>query len=161
MILFKLVFGIIKKILLVLSFISLIALIVTFFIAMANNGSLEGGFWNAFTTLLGEYHFGDMSTNQRMVGVILMIVGLIGGVVFSIIAFILKKAGTLTALFGIVSIAGAIVCYPTLDGTAIQAFFGGSYDVMNYVVVFTLSASLTMTLVGLYHLFYGLSARIS
>lgn len=160
MILFKLIFAIIKKVLLILAFVALLALVVTFVIAAVNNSGLEGGFAGSFFTELNSYYFGDVSNNQRMIGVILMIVGLLGGIVLSIIAIVLKKAGFLTLLFGLASIAGAIVTYPTLSGDALSAFFGGSFVVANYLVGFTFLASLTITIVGLYHVIYGLSARI-
>lgn len=157
MILFKLVFAIVKKVLLALAFVAFLSLLVTFFIALANNSGLEGGFLNAFWPELENYVSAD---NLRLGGVIVMVVGLVGGLVLSILAILFKKAGFWTLLFGLASIIGAIMTYTTLTPEPISGFFSGAFAPSNYVVVFTLLFSLTITIVGLYHVIYGLSARL-
>lgn len=160
MILLRMVLGIARIVLRILIFLGIVACLVPFFITMVSSFGGETDFWTSFTTQLGAYHYGELATSQRMVGLICMMIGLGGGIVLSLISILIKKAGFFTMLCGILSIVGAFLVFPTLSQESINAFFGGTTTVENYVVYLTMALSATLGIVGLYHFTGGLKASL-
>lgn len=134
---------------------------VPFFITMAKylaSGTSFGDFFSGFAEVLGQYSFGSLATSQRTVAASLMLVGLIGGIIFSILNLFTRKVRWFLLVCGLVSIVGAFVMFPTLSKEAIDGYFGGNTTLDNYIVLGSLTYSLVIALLGLNFFLSGLSS---